>query len=741
MDSNSYRVNIVKWLPFVDSKLESWFTNIIVLHNTTKNLAENIALMTEEVSRSNNISNLEFLNDLPNNFEKIIEDYKNIDATRSSLKNIKSIYNYKMQYLMETIKKLLNVTAKLTYNLIQQMVTCDNEQSIFILFKLVKAYNDSLHLDFAKIADPSVNIFSNDCPLMLEPLKNMSIIRILQTLAKNKAEDYCQELIECLLKNYWPHNYENITSSASVDLDINENSSAEIYRALIKNLSPPNTMARSKSGSRKDISAMNVENLETLIQNQLKPVDKFVKIAKDICPQLFLSNNTNLNKNESIKIKKSTLAKVSDYYQQAVWASISEILDHVILWWSSDSIAVHHNHRAHYLRDWLHLFLQSSINVPMNIKPTLQNLCDTLGCHITTTSWDELFRLAYVASFKCSSRPCSSEITNTGQMFSKVFQLLVSLSNECEMSGEWVTGAPLMELPLSEQILVLHRLDHSVHTMRLWATHESKVIAHTWDLQSFFLIVKGDIKICITELSRLRLADHIPYPNIDMISVQVYVCVKMRAKIVSEVNANILLLKESSSKCINTLAKICRVISLANLHMCFPPSSYWRRTSIVSNITTSSYVQVYLDQVLLPVLEVVEDYEISNMVLKLMCEAWLDYIYLHRFKFTELGAYQLLTDFAFVSEWVTKCPIISQNVKEHLLKNEVLRRCEGVGRLLLRHPGEAIAMKKRITKRASDNESPASLGLERMPAEMYVPNQEQWLELRAEGYYKLHCCS
>lgn len=24
-----------------------------------------------------------------------------------------------------------------------------------------------------------------------------------------------------------------------------------------------------------------------------------------------------------------------------------------------------------------------------------------------------------------------------------------------------------------------------------------------------------------------------------------------------------------------------------------------------------------------------------------------------------------------------------------------------------------------------------SLGLERMPAEMYVPNQEQWLELRA----------
>jgi len=55
-----------------------------------------------------------------------------------------------------------------------------------------------------------------------------------------------------------------------------------------------------------------------------------------------------------------------------------------------------------------------------------------------------------------------------------------------------------------------------------------------------------------------------------------------------------------------------------------------------------------------------------------------------------------LTDFAYVSNWVTECPIISQNVRNHLLKNEVLRRCEGVGQLLLRHPGEAIAMRKRL---------------------------------------------
>lgn len=66
---------------------------------------------------------------------------------------------------------------------------------------------------------------------------------------------------------------------------------------------------------------------------------------------------------------------------------------------------------------------------------------------------------------------------------------------------------------------------------------------------------------------------------------------------------------------------------------------------------------------------------------------------------SEYGALQLLMDFAYVSKWVTNCSIISQNVRDHLLKNEVLRRCEGVGRLLLRHPGEAIAMRKRMGKR------------------------------------------
>lgn len=89
-------------------------------------------------------------------------------------------------------------------------------------------------------------------------------------------------------------------------------------------------------------------------------------------------------------------------------------------------------------------------------------------------------------------------------MFAELFALLVSLSNECEVGGEWVVGAPLLELPISEQIKVLHRMDHSVHMMRLWAMQEASYIAHTWDLNAFFLLVRGDLKNCIEELSYLK---------------------------------------------------------------------------------------------------------------------------------------------------------------------------------------------------------------------------------------------
>ncbi|VEN60763.1 unnamed protein product [Callosobruchus maculatus] len=138
------------------------------------------------------------------------------------------------------------------------------------------------------------------------------------------------------------------------------------------------------------------------------------------------------------------------------------------------------------------------------------------------------------------------------------------------------------------------------------------------------------------------------------------------------------------------------------------------------------------DQILVPVLEATEDYDIANMILTLVCESWLDHIYTNKIKFSEHGACQLLCDFASVTAWLTNCLIVSETMRNKLLKNEILKRCEGVGRLLLRCPGEKIKMadknKRKVSVTAEVNDAEKS---ELMPAEMYVPNQEQWLTLRA----------
>jgi hypothetical protein len=59
---------------------------------------------------------------------------------------------------------------------------------------------------------------------------------------------------------------------------------------------------------------------------------------------------------------------------------------------------------------------------------------------------------------------------------------------------------------------------------------------------------------------------------------------------------------------------------------------------------------------------------------------------------SEWGALQLLVDFGSVPDWLEGCTWLESVVRNHLVRSEVLRRCEGVGRLLLRCPGEPVAM-------------------------------------------------
>lgn len=52
----------------------------------------------------------------------------------------------------------------------------------------------------------------------------------------------------------------------------------------------------------------------------------------------------------------------------------------------------------------------------------------------------------------------------------------------------------------------------------------------------------------------------------------------------------------------------------------------------------------------------------------------------------------MLRDFEGVSEWIRACKNVRPEHVEILAKHEVLRTCEGVGKILLRKPNEIISM-------------------------------------------------
>lgn len=112
----------------------------------------------------------------------------------------------------------------------------------------------------------------------------------------------------------------------------------------------------------------------------------------------------------------------------------------------------------------------------------------------------------------------------------------------------------------------------------------------------------------------------------------------------------------------------------------------------------NEYVNIYLDLMYLPIIEATKDIEILNLTLKIICEAWLENIYNKQIKFSYCGALNLLKDFEGVAEWISNCKELPEYYREKLSKHEVLRMCEGVGKILLREPDEVISMFPSPTK-------------------------------------------
>ncbi|XP_018563255.1 uncharacterized protein LOC108904989 [Anoplophora glabripennis] len=726
---------LVKWLPSEIKKHECVFNSCKDIEITCLNLINRFGVLVDNFKNKKsskfnhlliyeNEIQINDLRDISSSLENVVQRFDSVFSKMNEGHIHATILSKRQIWkdLLWKIKlKLIYFTQEII-NEIAYLFIYYGENLLVLTLSISTSYNNLISMGRKYNINKNVSICNNTCPYLMFPCRKISVTRLLQIIAHNRAELCCHKLIDCLLETYKVYE--------SSDDDNSDNSSLEIYMTLTKHMSPPAESTDSLNSITKQEVMEHVKvnnnfaNIEELILYEEKNILDLLNTTLNVAP-VMLGNEGIKKVKGTTKICARARSKVLDYYQQILWGEVGNYLEHVILWWAACPLSARVPQSCQHLREWINQFIPTADTSPL-VLSALANLADALGVHVTSASWDQTFRLALVAS-KTTCNP------DTGKLFSNVLQDLVMLCNQCEITPDWLVGAPLDELPLVEQIPVLHRLDHTIHTTRLWAANESKKIANTWNMKAFFAVIHTDITNCLGQLNNLRMADHTIEIEKGRMGVHVEVCTLMRAKLTSEVKVNIEKLKSTPGECVEGLAKVCRTICLANLQMIFPKNSYWKQTgsSLVPE-NPSPYVNKYLNQILIPVLEATDDHVICNMILTLICESWLDHIYINKIKFSQYGACQLLSDFAHIATWLVDCSIVQEPIRKKLLRNEVLKRCEGVGRLLLRCPGERIRMVDKNKPKSSNSESDGERN-ELMPAEMYVPNQEQWLELRAKG--------
>ena len=165
-----------------------------------------------------------------------------------------------------------------------------------------------------------------------------------------------------------------------------------------------------------------------------------------------------------------------------------------------------------------------------------------------------------------------------------------------------------------------------------------------------------------------------------LLEVHINVNVSLREKLVSEVRGNRDKVKKTTGECINSVfAYICEQTALATLKIYFPPVKIWRVKHLKT--THNQYIDVYLDIIFMPVIEATKDLEILSLALKLIGEALLEHIYAKRIKFTVCGAINLMKDFDGIAKWIETCALLEPYHRNKLSKHEVLKVCEGVGKV------------------------------------------------------------
>ncbi|XP_073819814.1 uncharacterized protein [Musca autumnalis] len=593
----------------------------------------------------------------------------------------------------------------------------------------------------------NANICSNMYPALLLPYKSIDFAHVLQLASQQRIEQNSLDLMFGLFnmgeQEAWRDTANesncssieilriltlNLTGDGEFQQYLNENN--HDYAALAMNPEMVHVNGASQRGTSVTLRS---KHIDFFLQNERSFVAQFIEKAFDICPTIFGQCN------------HDDLHEYVLRGMRLMWSYVGIILDHIILWWIDTPISCYSLTHVDSIRNWL--YLHNVRDIPEPVYSTLQGIGEILTNFVSNNLWDRLFRLTLISATaqtgtveqfleEYKQSPKNQFGTATGTVWIAIFTNLINLSNNYFQNSDFSNSSLL---PVSEQIPILHRIDHSVHSMRLWVKEECKKLCNEWKMDRFFQILENDVRLCLQAFTNFKL----PKLTADLTDILMLVCVALRTKLICEINANIDKLKKTTDECVQVLSDVCRILSLANFTLCFPAGSYWQRNSY-DNEKSSEYVGYVLDQIMLPCIKATKDVVILKLILKIICEAWLDYIYQRHIRFSVNGAVRLLNDFDDVREWILSCPLLEQLHLEKLSNHEVLRMCKGVGKILLRKPEDIIAISQSPTfDKKTTGDGDAAPQETQLPSEMFVSNQKHWLQLRANKstfFFFPFCC-
>ncbi|XP_034487030.1 uncharacterized protein LOC117791400 [Drosophila innubila] len=579
------------------------------------------------------------------------------------------------------------------------------------------------------------NVCSNMYPALLMSLKNIDFGFVLQYVAQTRVEQNALDLVFGLFnmgeQDAWrehqqQHNDESTSSSLEILRTLNISFAAGDYQPYCDSAQDYNALGEAGAEPAvegQDPQSLRCKHTESFLQKERIFIAQLIAKATEICPTIF-DNRKAAEIDMNVYIVRGL---------RLLWSYVGIILDHILLWWIDTPMSCYNLTHIDSIRCWL--YHQNVNDIPEPVYSTLRGIGEILTGFMCNNIWDQFFRLTLISSNnpkrlvqqvveQYRDAPKNEHGTPTGTVWISVFSNLVSLSNQYFSNTDVHNNSSL--LPVAEQIPILHRMDHSVHSMRLWVTEQAKLLCCEWKMDRFFQILEHDVKLCLSVFTTFKL----PKLTADLSDILMLVCVALRTKLITESTNNIDLLKKTTDECVQILSAVCRVQSLANFTLCFPAASHWQR-SVYNDEEKSLYVGYVLDEIFLPSIRATKDIVILKLILKLICEAWLDFIYQKRIRFSVNGALRLLNDFDDVREWILSCTLLDEQQLDKLSNHEVLRMCKGVGKILLRKPEDIISIthSPKFDKKSQD----ASAQDTQLPSEMFVSNQKHWLQLRANG--------